>query len=104
MTGGGALHGLISLSARPVCWNGRLLRRRGRSTALPPAPVHVPQMPTIEPLAAQLDHFVECCRLGLTPESDGMAGTNVVRVLEAANGSLRDGGRIVDLEELALVR
>jgi predicted dehydrogenase len=71
---------------------------------LPPIPVHVPQIAEVEPLRAQLDHFLECCRRGLTPESDGMAGTNVVRVLEAADESLRDGGRVVALEELAFVR
>jgi predicted dehydrogenase len=74
-----------------------------RKTALPPVPVHVPEIPQTEPLSAQLGHFVECCRLGLTPESDGMAGTNVVRVLEAAHRSLRDGCRVVELDELALV-
>jgi predicted dehydrogenase len=75
-----------------------------RKTMLPPIPVHVPQIPDVEPLRAQLDHFLECCRRGLTPESDGMAGTNVVSVLEAANTSLREGGRVVDLEDLVLVR
>jgi predicted dehydrogenase len=75
-----------------------------RKAMLPPIPVHVPQIAGVEPLRAQLDHFLECCRRGLTPESDGKAGTNVVRVLEAADESLRDGGRVVALEELALVR
>jgi hypothetical protein len=75
-----------------------------RKTTLPTIPVHVPRIADVEPLGAQLDHFVECCRRSLAPESDGMAGTNVVRVLQAANESLRDGGRVVGLEELALTR
>ena len=63
-----------------------------RTITLANEPVHVLELPTSEPLAAQLEHFLECCRLGLTPESDGRAGTNVVRVLEAAGASLEHGG------------
>jgi hypothetical protein len=68
-----------------------------RKLALPAEPVHVPQLARAEPLAAQLAHFLECCRLGLAPESDGRAGTNVVSVLEAADRSLQEGGRPVDV-------
>jgi len=73
-----------------------------RRITLAPEPVHIPAIPQVEPLAAQLAHFVECCALGFTPESGGMAGTNVVRVLEAADQSLREDGRFVSLDELAL--
>jgi predicted dehydrogenase len=69
-----------------------------RKLALPNQPVDVPNIPAGEPLAAQLDHFIACCRRGLTPESDGMAGTNVVRVLEAAETSLREGGHPIAVE------
>ena len=69
-----------------------------RTIALADEPVFVPQIPASEPLAAQLDHFLECCRSGLTPESDGRAGTNVVRVLEAAESSLESGGHPVAIE------
>ena len=75
-----------------------------RKTTLPPVPVHVPKIPQGEPLMAQLEHFLECCRKGFTPESDGMAGTNVVRVLEAADQSLREDGRVVALDEVAALR
>jgi predicted dehydrogenase len=68
-----------------------------RKLMLPTKPVHVPEIPPGEPLAAQLEHFLECCDEGLTPESDGRAGTNVVRVLEAAQASLWEGGRLVEL-------
>ena len=72
-----------------------------RKVTLAPQPIRVPAIPRVEPLAAQLEHFVECCARGFTPESDGMAGTNVVRVLEAAGQSLREDGRFVSLDELA---
>jgi len=69
-----------------------------RKVELPNEPVHAPDIAAGEPLSAQLEHFIECCRRGLTPESDGMAGTNVVRVLAAAESSLREGGRPVAVE------
>jgi predicted dehydrogenase len=68
-----------------------------RTLALPTEPVHVPAIPSGEPLASQFDHFLACCRDGLTPESDGHAGTNVVKVLEAAEASLAEGGRLMEL-------
>jgi predicted dehydrogenase len=68
-----------------------------RKLRLPDEQIHIPAIPAVEPLAAQLTHFVECCRQGLMPESDGRTGTNVVRVLEAAEISLADGGRRIDV-------
>jgi predicted dehydrogenase len=68
-----------------------------RTLALPTQQVQVPAIPPGEPLASQFDHFLACCRDGLTPESDGRAGTNVVKVLEAAEASLSEGGRLMEL-------
>lgn len=68
-----------------------------RKLELPHRPVHVPDLGWREPLAAQLDHFLACCHGGLTSDSDGLAGMSVVRVLEAADSSLREGGRPVDV-------
>jgi len=42
-----------------------------------------------EPLRVQDEHFVECVRTGRRPRSDGESGFNVVRVLEAATGSMK---------------
>lgn len=71
-----------------------------RKLALPNEPVHVPQIAATEPLAAQLLHFVECCREGTTPDTDALAGTALVRILEAANQSLANRGAPVALDEL----
>jgi predicted dehydrogenase len=68
-----------------------------RTTALPTMPVHIPAIPRREPLAAQFAHFIESCREGVTPDSDGSAGTEVVRILEAADESIAAGGRTIDL-------
>ena len=40
-----------------------------------------------QPLTLELEHFVECCRTGAVPLSDGVSGLEVVRVLEQACGS-----------------
>jgi len=54
-----------------------------------------PFTPSDEPLAVQDEHFVDCVLTGKTPQSDGASGLAVVRVLEAAQQSIDDGGRIV---------
>jgi predicted dehydrogenase len=40
--------------------------------------IRVPFVTMREPLADALQHFVDCCRSGNTPESDGLAGLAVV--------------------------
>ncbi len=51
--------------------------------------------PTIdfkEPLQMQANDFLECCRTGGVPMSDGKAGLAVVAVLEASDRSLEENG------------
>jgi predicted dehydrogenase len=54
-----------------------------------------PRLPNVEPLRAEVEHFVAAVRDGTVPRSDGEAGLRVVRVLEALQSSLdatrRDG-------------
>ena len=50
-----------------------------------------------EPLMHELRHFVECVRERRTPRSDGYSGWKVVKVLEAAQQSLRNRGREEEL-------
>jgi predicted dehydrogenase len=49
-----------------------------------------PQIPNVEPLRVECEHFVECLRTGATPRSDGVSGLRVVRVLEQLQRSLED--------------
>jgi predicted dehydrogenase len=42
----------------------------------------------IEPLRAECEHFIECVRTGQRPRTDGRAGLEAVRVLEACQRSL----------------
>jgi predicted dehydrogenase len=47
-----------------------------------------PQIPNVEPLRVECEHFVHCVRSGETPRSDGASGLRVVRVLEQLQRSL----------------
>lgn len=53
-----------------------------------------PLLSNDEPLAVQDAHFVDCIGSGLTPQSDGLVGLSVIRVLEAAQRSIERGGRV----------
>ena len=46
----------------------------------------------IEPLQAECKHFIECVRTGQRPRTDGQAGLEAVRVLEACQRSLELDG------------
>jgi predicted dehydrogenase len=47
-----------------------------------------PQIPNVEPLRVECEHFIECVRSGAAPRSDGESGLRVVRVLEQLQQSL----------------
>jgi predicted dehydrogenase len=54
-----------------------------------------PPLQSYEPLHAECLDFVDSIRTGKRPLSDGQAGLEVVRVLEAASLGLKDGGHSV---------
>jgi len=54
-----------------------------------------PRVEQTEALKAELGYFIECVTKGLTPFNDGVAGSRVVKMLEAADRSLRERGRAV---------
>ncbi|MBI2939602.1 MAG: Gfo/Idh/MocA family oxidoreductase [Chloroflexi bacterium] len=56
-----------------------------------PGEVLVVDLPAVEPLRVECQHFLDCVRRGEAPRSDGEAGLRVVRVLEAADESIRRG-------------
>ena len=49
----------------------------------------VPKLEQVEALRMELGYFVDCIAQNQTPFNDGVAGLRVVRMLEAANQSLR---------------
>lgn len=56
---------------------------------------YVPYLKHVEPLRSECTEFIRCIREGDTPESDGIMGERVIRVLEAVDCSLdADGSRV----------
>jgi len=62
--------------------------------------IHIPRIGNEEPLRIECQHFVDCINDDATPRSDGRDALNVVKVLDAMEVSLREGGRPVKTEEL----
>lgn len=58
----------------------------------------VPALTMKEPLGIEVQHFLDCCRSGEAPRSDGRAGLAVVRVLEAVDESMEAGGAPVEID------
>jgi len=56
-----------------------------------------PRIEQVEALKVEAAYFVECIRNNQKPFNDGAAGLHVVRMLEAADESLREKGKIVQL-------
>jgi predicted dehydrogenase len=57
-----------------------------------------PHLEPVEALRQELGYFVECITKNQTPFNDGLAGLRVVKMLEAANHSLRHRGAAVHLD------
>jgi predicted dehydrogenase len=56
-----------------------------------------PQVEAIEALHAETAYFLQCVDKNKTPFNDGVAGLRVVRILEAADKSVRNRGEAVPL-------
>jgi predicted dehydrogenase len=56
-----------------------------------------PQLEQLEALRVELDYFADCITNQKTPFNDGHAGLRVVRVLEAADKSIKKRGELIRL-------
>jgi predicted dehydrogenase len=56
-----------------------------------------PKLEQTEALRVELDYFASCILSGSTPINDGLAGLRVVRMLEAAERSIKKRGELVRL-------
>jgi predicted dehydrogenase len=56
-----------------------------------------PQVEPIEALRAETAYFLQCINENKTPFNDGIAGLRVVRILEAADKSVKNRGQVVAL-------
>jgi len=69
----------------------------GESLAIREGDIFIPKIPSVEPLAAELAHFVRVARGTERPRASAEDGVRVVRVLDAASRSLAAGGGPVSL-------
>ena len=56
-----------------------------------------PRVEQAEALKVELTYFIDCVTRDQTPFNDGHAGLRVVRILEAADQSLKERGKVVQL-------
>lgn len=64
----------------------------GEYLALRTGDILIPKVELKEPLRLECQHFIDCVRERKTPRSDGKSGLAVLKVLEAAQRSLKAGG------------
>lgn len=57
-----------------------------------------PQLHNTEALQTEALHFIDCIERNQQPETDGPAGLRMVKLIEAAEASLRDRGRLIELQ------
>jgi len=69
----------------------------GESLAVREGDIFIPKIANVEPLAAELAHFVRVARGAEPPRAAAADGVRVVRVLDAATRSLTTGGTPVSL-------
>lgn len=60
--------------------------------------VVIPKIDMKEPLFAMASHFISCIRDGKKPLTDGVSGLRVVKILEAAQQSLKSNGAAVPID------
>ena len=57
----------------------------------------IPKLEQKEALKTEIEHFVDCILNNKTPLSSGYMGLRIIKMLEAANKSLKNKGRIIEL-------
>ncbi|MBI3982221.1 MAG: Gfo/Idh/MocA family oxidoreductase [Gemmatimonadetes bacterium] len=70
----------------------------GESLAIREGDISIPRIPNVEPLTAELKHFVAVARGDEAPRATAADGVEVVRVLAVAAQSLLEGGRPVAID------
>lgn len=59
--------------------------------------IYIPKLDQKEALLVEAEHFIDCILTGKKPLTDAAFGLTVVKILEASDISLREGGREVRL-------
>jgi predicted dehydrogenase len=60
--------------------------------------IHIPTLQMKEPLQIECNHFLKCIIDNKAPMSDGADGVRVLKVLEAAQESMRHQGRQIEIK------
>ena len=79
----------VQISNREGLYNLLLSYRSGDMWA--------PKVDQTEALKAECEYFVDCVQNNKQPFNDGQAGLEVVKMLEAADKSIKERGRIVQI-------
>ncbi len=69
----------------------------GEYLSLRSGDILIPKIESTEPLELECKHFIECIQNGQKPLSDGQEGLKVLKVLQAAQKSLKSGGTPVEI-------
>ncbi|MDH5551385.1 MAG: gfo/Idh/MocA family oxidoreductase, partial [Gemmatimonadota bacterium] len=69
----------------------------GESLAVREGDITIPRIPNVEPLSAELRHFVRVARGEEAPRVGAADGVLVIRILEAASESLASHGASVEV-------
>jgi predicted dehydrogenase len=59
--------------------------------------IYVPRLDAVEPLFAEIDHFIDCIEKNAPPRTDGQHALQIVKMIEAAQDSLKSGGQVINL-------
>ncbi|MGD8414923.1 MAG: gfo/Idh/MocA family oxidoreductase, partial [Candidatus Latescibacterota bacterium] len=62
--------------------------------------IFIPRLDDSEPLKVECQHFVDCVENKSKPRSSGMHGYEVVKVLETAMESIRQGGKMIAVDTI----
>ncbi len=60
--------------------------------------IYIPKIDMVEPLKVECQHFLDCVTKGTEPLTDGRHGLEVLKVLEAAEKSLKEDSRAIPVE------
>jgi len=60
--------------------------------------MYSPKLDSTEALSLLASHFVECIEHSKTPVTNGEAGLGVVRILEAAEKSINNNGKLIAID------
>ena len=60
--------------------------------------VVIPNFKMNEPLKVECQHFLDCIKRDEAPISDGIEGLKVLKILNAAQKSLKEGGKLVKIQ------